>query len=433
MGWLHLGGATPGAGGRRRAGEFADTSPAVVTALIDSHGGTGWRVVLLACLGAVLGQAGLFLDLPSLPDMAREFGVGDGAVQDTITTYALGYGLSQLFWGPLADRHGRRPVLLAGLGLYGATSLAMAGLTNLPAFLLVRLLMGIGAGCGTAVSRAALRDVFDGRRLTQRMSIVAICFAGALGFVPFAGSLVARLGSWRLDFLLLALAALATAVFVAGWVGETNRLDGEQRRRGFRAGELLRGYGGLLRDRRFLLPAALATLATAMIACYDAISPFLLETQLGLGKGSFGLLSLANTAAYLVGALTLNRTVVALGQQRLLAAGRLWLLGGSLTMLALGLGGGLATVPLVLPMTAVVIGCGLIVPIGLAMPMQAFPARAGQASALTGFLQQEGSALVVLLATLLPHSSQVPLAVVLLALALAVGLVVGVYRGEGAG
>ncbi|KEF42026.1 MAG: hypothetical protein ER33_07860 [Cyanobium sp. CACIAM 14] len=127
--------------------------------------------------------------------------------------------------------------------------------------------------------------------------------------------------------------------------------------------------------------------------CFGAISPFLLETQLGLGKGSFGLL----------------------------VAGRLWLLAGSAGMLALGLGGRLATAPRVLPMAAMVVGCSLIVPIGLALPMQAFAARAGQASALTGFLQQEGSALLEALTALHPHSSQVPLAVVLLALALVVG------------
>ncbi|WP_172820871.1 MFS transporter [Cyanobium sp. NIES-981] len=388
----------------------------------------GWAVVTLACLGSVLGQAGLFVDLASLPAMARDFQVSDAAAQNTITTYALGYGLAQLVWGPLADRHGRRLVLLAGLGLYAAASLLLATLTSLPAFLLVRLAMGIGAGCGTSVSRAALRDVFSDRCLAQRMSIVGICFAGALGIVPFAGSLVARLGSWRLDFLLLALAALATAWFILRWVKETHSPAPAQRSFGGHPGATLAGYITLLLHPRFLLPAALATLSTAMLACYDAVSPFLLETDLGAGQGRFGQLSLPMSAAYLAGAATVSRRVVAVGQHRLLAAGGLWLVGGSLLMLLLGITAQLSSASLVLPMALVTIGCGLIIPIGLAMPMQAFPTRAGQASALTGFLQQEGSALVVFLATLLPHATQRPLALTLLALALLVALLVGSWR-----
>ena len=387
----------------------------------------GWPIVLLACLASVLGQAGLFIDLPSLPAMARDFQVGDAAVQNTITTYALGYGLSQLLWGPLADRHGRRGVLLAGLGLYGTASLLLARITALPAFLLVRLVMGIGAGCGTSVSRAALRDVFSERQLSQRMSIVGICFAGALGFAPFLGSLVAELGSWRLDFLLLAIAALATAVFVRAKVAETHRSAETQRSLVAWAGQILSVYQALLLDPRFLLPAAITTVATAMIASYDAISPFLLETQLGMGTGPYGILSLGITAAYLVGALTVSQRVVAVGQQPLLAAGGRWLVAGSLLMLAFGISGRLATATLLVPMAGIVIGCGLLVPIGLAMPMQAFPACAGQASALTGFLQQEGSALLVAVVTLLPHTSQLPLALTLLVLALVVALLVRTY------
>jgi len=387
---------------------------------------SGWPIVLLACLASVLGQAGLFIDLPSLPALARDFRVGDAAVQNTITTYALGYGLSQLIWGPLADWHGRRGVLLAGLGLYGTASLMLARITALPAFLLLRLVMGIGAGCGTSVSRAALRDVFNERQLTQRMSIVGMCFAGALGFAPFLGSLMAEVGSWRLDFVLLAIAALATAVFVNARVAETNPMADPNR--GAWVGHILRVYRTLLLDPRFLLPAAIATLPTAMIASYDAISPFLLETQLGMGTGPFGTLSLGITAAYLVGALTVSRRVVAVGQHRLLAAGGAWLVGGILLMLVVGVWGRLATATLFLPMAGIVIGCGLLIPIGLAMPMQAFPGNAGQASALTGFLQQEGSALMVAVVTLLPHTTQLPLALTLLALALMVTLVVRSYR-----
>lgn len=384
-------------------------------------------VILYVCLGAALGQTGLFIDLPSLPQLADAFGVDAAATQTTVTAYALGYGASQLVWGPLSDRRGRRPIALAGLSVFITASLLLAVVPGFEAFRLLRVLQGIGAGCGTSVSRAALRDVLSNRELARAMSFASISFALALGFAPFVGGLIARATSWRVDFLLVAALGLATALYLARALPES--LSRERAAAATRpsVAAIGRGYLRLAVDARFLLPSLIATVATGMIALYDAVSPFIYETRFGFDAAGFGSLSLGLTVAYIAGALMVVRFVVVRGQPWLLRFGLGAILLGGLLMAGLGLGGWFDTLSLFLPMLVIVFGGSVLVPIGLAMPMQAFPAQAGQASALTGFLQQEGAGLLVLIATVLPTTSQLPLALALLALALMLGLLVRSY------
>lgn len=386
-------------------------------------------VIIFACLGSVLGQSGLFIYLPSLPQMTSEFGVTAAAVQNSIATYAIGYGISQLIWGSLSDRFGRKSISLIGVGLFSLTSLLIAVVPGFSLLILLRFLQGMGAGCGTSVSRAALRDVFSDRQLTQAMSYVSICFAGALGFAPFLGGQIARFYSWRLDFAFLVVLSLGTLIFIAVAFQETNRLAETVKTENFQFKFLATSYLKLLIDPRFFLPAGIAMVATGMIACYDTVSPFDFEKVLGFTRSQFGNLSLGITLAYLLGALIVNRGVVALGQKFLLRLGISISLGATVVMLVLGLGGQFNLYSLFLPMFLLVVGCGQLIPIGLAMPMQSFPAQAGLASALTGFLQQEGSGLIVFLATLIPDNSQVPLAATLLGMGLVVAALIRAARG----
>ncbi len=349
------------------------------------------------------------------------------ASQASITAYALGYGLSQLVWGPLSDRWGRRPTALTGLALFSLASLLLVVVSGFAPFLIMRLIQGIGAGCGTSVSRACLRDVFSDRLLTRAMSFVAMSYALALGLAPFLGGLIARVAPWRVDFLLLSLLGAATAGVLSRGLREPRRLAPTQRRAGLGVGEIALGYGRLARDSRFLVPALIATFGTGLMVVYSAVSPFDFEEGFGFSPSQFGAISLSLSVPYLVGAAVVSRWVMGLGQERLLRGGLGAVLAGAGLMLALGVAGRFDADSLLPPMLVITLGAGLLVPIGLAMPMQAFPAQAGQASALTGFLQQEGSGLLVALAVWIPDTTQVPLAGSLLVLGMALALLVRAY------
>ncbi|MGB5240224.1 MAG: MFS transporter [Prochlorococcaceae cyanobacterium] len=383
--------------------------------------------ILYGCAGTFLGQSGLFIDLPSLPLLARDFQVSAAGSQESITAYALGYGFSQLVWGPLSDRWGRRPTALTGLALFSLASLLLVVVSGFAPFLIMRLIQGIGAGCGTSVSRACLRDVFSDRLLTRAMSFVAMSYAIALGLAPFLGGLIARVAPWRVDFLLLALLGAATAAVLSLGLKEARRQPPTERRAGLGLGGIALGYGRLARDSRFLVPTLIATFGTGLMVVYGAVSPFDFEKGFGFSPSQFGAISLSLSVPYLLGAAVVSRWVMGLGQERLLRGGLSAVLAGAGLMLALALAGRFDAASLLLPMLVVTLGAGLLVPIGLAMPMQAFPAQAGQATALTGFLQQEGTGLLVAMAVGISVSSQVPLALALLALGGILALLVHAY------
>lgn len=384
-------------------------------------------VIVYACIGAFLGQSAYFIHLPSLLQMEANFSVDAAAMQNSITVYALSYGFSQLLWGPCSDRFGRKPVAIAGMGLFIVTSFAIGLTETYGWFQLLRLIQGVGAGCGTSVSRAALRDVLASAKLAQATSYVSICFAGALGIAPFVGGQFARWLSWKFDFIFLAILGILSLLYLIYSLPETHRLESATRTSNFNL-SLINNYLEVLFNPQFLLPALICAIVTGMISLYDTVSPFDLEKSLGLTPTQFGNTSLAITLAYLVGAILVNRKVIALGQRFFLRLGLCLILFASGVMLVLGLAGIFNVYSLLLPMVLVVVGCGMVIPVCFALSLNPFPNQAGLASALIGVVQQEGTALIVFLAAYISNNSQTPLALVLLVMGTLSLILVGYSR-----
>ncbi len=147
--------------------------------------------------------------LPAFPTMARAFGVTEATIQQVVSVFMIGYALPQLVIGSLADRFGRRPVLLGGLGIYLAGSLLCLVAPSLPLLLAGRFVQGVGAAAGPILSRAVLRDLYQGAELGRMLSYAMIVFSAAPLLAPAIGALMLRLGSWELIFVfLLAVAAV---------------------------------------------------------------------------------------------------------------------------------------------------------------------------------------------------------------------------------
>lgn len=370
------------------------------------------NVIIYACLGLFLGQSAYFIYLPSLLQMEADFGIGATAMQSSIAAYALGYGFSQLIWGPCSDRFGRKYVAIAGMSLFILASLAIGFAEDYSWFQFLRLIQGMGTGCVTSVSRAALRDVLASAKLAQAISYTSIFYAGALGIAPFLGGQFARWLSWKFDFVFLAILGILSLLHIIYFLPETNHIERATRISNFKL-SIITNYLKILSAPQFLLPALTCAIVTGMISLYDVVSPFDFEKSLGLTPTQFGNTLLAITLAYLVGAVLVNRGVVALGQSFFLRLGLFLILLGSGVMLVLGMAKIFNVYSLLLPMFLVVVGCGMVIPICFALSLNPFPDRAGLASALIGVVQQEGTALIVFLATYIPSNSQTPLAFVL--------------------
>lgn len=170
----------------------------------------------VAMMASFMALNGLAVDtmLPALPAIGAELGVTDpNSRQWVITAYFLGFGLFQLIYGPLSDRYGRRPVVLAGLSVYGLFSLATVFVSTFDAVVVTRFLQGAGSAATRVLVIAIVRDCYSGRRMARVMSLSFIIFLIVPVVAPALGQGLMLFVSWHWIFLGLALFALCLTVW----------------------------------------------------------------------------------------------------------------------------------------------------------------------------------------------------------------------------
>jgi MFS transporter, DHA1 family, multidrug resistance protein len=221
---------------------------------MNPNAATLWRgprwtlALLLACLG-MIGPFSIDTYLPAFTGIAQTLGATPLQMQQTLSSYLLGFAAMNLFHGALSDSLGRRPVVLAGVALFTLASVGCALSNSIAALVFFRALQGLSAGAGMVVSRAIIRDMFAPADAQRVMSQVTIYFGVAPAVAPlFGGALFEYLG-WHSIFWLLA--GLGAALWLAVWrlLPETLHTPARQP---FEAKNLLRGYAQLLRNPRFL-------------------------------------------------------------------------------------------------------------------------------------------------------------------------------------
>ncbi len=350
--------------------------------------------LLTVLLAALTGLTSLSIDmsLPAMPQLQETFRAGVSSVQLTLSIFLTGYALGQMVCGPLSDRWGRRPVLLAGLALFTLAGLVCAGSTSLLMLVAARFVQGAGASVGPVVARARVRDRFDSRRaaavlsqMTQVM-IVAPLLAPTLG-----GYLLVHTG-WPAIFVVLGASGALLSLVCWRFLPETARpkkVDEEVER--LAAGASLRE---VLRHRASLRHALTTCFAYAGMFAYIGSSPFVLMDGFGVGEESFGYYFALTATALLVSA-TVNRALLRRHTSSLLILRRgvfvIFAAGALLALASWFSFGGLAGV--LVPMMAYMFGQGLLMPNATAAAMAPHGESAGVISSLMGALQTAGGAL----------------------------------------
>ncbi len=145
--------------------------------------------LLFLVLGAIGALTPLAIDmyLPAMPDIARDLGVADGAVQITLTAYTAGFAIGQLIHGPLADSYGRRPILILGVLFFGIASLVSATTTSIEALTYVRTAQGFAGAAAAVIIQAVVRDMFDREDFARTMSFVTLVITIAPLVAPMIG------------------------------------------------------------------------------------------------------------------------------------------------------------------------------------------------------------------------------------------------------
>jgi MFS transporter, DHA1 family, multidrug resistance protein len=336
-------------------------------------------------LALLLGLQPLTTDLylPALPTIARELEATMAATQLTMSALILAFGLAQLAWGPVADRWGRRPVLLAGLALYALASLACTLAADIGLLILGRGLQGACLAAMVVCGRAMVRDLYEPRQGAQVMSrgmtglgLIAI---GA----PALGGLLTAVWGWRAPLAAVAAVGMAIGVFVWRFLPETLP---RRNPAALRVGPLAAQARQVLAHPTFVAWAALSSATYGGLFTILAASSFVYIGVLGLSPMAYGLAMASGSLSYLVGTVLCRRWLPRLGLAGTVRRGAAFTLAGGLGMAGLALAGVASVWALVLPQALYTFGHGIHQPCGQTGAVGPFPQAAGVAAALAGFL-----------------------------------------------
>jgi MFS transporter, DHA1 family, multidrug resistance protein len=333
---------------------------------------------------AMLGPFCIDTYLPSFAAIARDFGVSPVLVQQTLSTYLLCFAGMMLFHGTLSDSFGRRPVILASLAVFTMASVGAALAPGLEWLILFRALQGLSAGAGTVVGRAMVRDCWSGPQAQKVLSEITLVFALAPAIAPILGGWLQVWFGWRAVFVFLA--AIGLALTMVCWRALPESLPPADRHV-FHYRPILRNYGIVIRNPRFVLLALAMGLASIGFFVYIASAPQFVMQVLRRPETAFGWLFLPLVGGMVVGASTARRLAHRWPTTRLIKSGYLLMASAALVNLGYNL-----LLPAQLPWAIVplflyTVGISLASPSTMVMALNVFPAMRGMAASLQAFIQ----------------------------------------------
>ena len=252
--------------------------------------------VMLMLLVAMTGVApiSLYQLVPALPKLASTFSRDISIAQMTVSLYMVGIACSQIIMGPLSDKFGRRPVLLAGLGLMVAASAACIFAETLPQLIAARFLQALGGATGMVVSRAIIRDLYSRERISSMISLVIAVMMIAQMLSPLTGGLIETTFGWRAIFYCITAGSLAVTIAIALALPET-------RRDRIATGGFRGDVGNLLGSRAFIGYVLCQVLASQIIFAFAGGGPYIVVTQMGRSSAEYGAWFASTGFAYLIG------------------------------------------------------------------------------------------------------------------------------------
>ena len=360
------------------------------------------------------GLLAMTICLPSMQEWGAIFGADQASVQLTFSAFLVAFGGLQLFYGPLSDRHGRKPILMIGLLLALAGSLLAALATTLTGLTAARLLQGAGCAAGMVVGRSMVQDLFQGPQRTRVMAFVGM----AMGLTPPLGTLVGgqlhvRLG-WQSNFVLIA--ALASVLLVVAW--RTMPADRKTQVAGTHwLSDMRNAYARLAREPAFLLYVAILAFTTAAFFTFLTGAPIVLGSY-GVGPQGVGLYIMLVPIAYICGNFLTSALIHRHGERNLMLIGQLLTLTGIVLMIVLALSAVHTPLAFAMPLMLFGLGNGLLTPTALSGTVGLVPGLAGAAAAVAGLMQQLMGAAAGFTVGLLPLDGSLYLGLLMLGLSL---------------
>jgi len=347
-----------------------------------------WGLLLLLMAMTSIGPTTLNVVVPALPQMANRLATDVATIQLTVTVYLLALAAGQLVMGPLSDRFGRRPVILAGLAVYIMASVGCAFAAVAGHLVMLRVLQGLAA-CGCVVlARTMVRDLAERDQAARAMSLMHACSSIAPMLAPLIGGQILWFWGWRTIFWVLAGIGVVALATTAIRLPETLR---PEYRQPLHLGSILKRFGELLRHRAFMGYALTGTFQFAALMSFLSGSPFVFIQKYGIDPRHFGLIFGGQVMFMTVGSLLNAKFAPVFGASRILFWGVCVPAVAGSTALVMGFvearTGALGLWPFLFCFVAQIASISMIGANAMALALQRYPHMAGTASSLMGVMQ----------------------------------------------
>ncbi|MCU0820762.1 MAG: multidrug effflux MFS transporter [Beijerinckiaceae bacterium] len=365
-------------------------------------------LVLLVML-SMLGPLTLNILVPSLPGMVDSLKATKESVQLTLSLYLLGMAVGQLMLGPLADRFGRRPVLLTALVLYVFSSLAAFIAPNVETLIVARILQSFGATAGITLARTMIRDLYSRDAAASMIAYVTMAMVVAPMVSPVLGATIDDHFGWRAILLFCSVLGLISFAIAAPILPETRPASLVAAT----ASDVARRTVELLGNRRFMGYWGSGAFCSGMFFAFLGTAPYLMIEVLGRPKTEYGLWFMTLSLGYMIGNFFSGRFATRVGSDRLIFYGNVVGVIGALMILAGPLVGWLHPLALFIPAMIASFGNGLVLPNTIAAGVGINPLAAGAGSGLLGFGQMGIGAVASYLGGKLVTGTAMPLAIIM--------------------
>jgi DHA1 family bicyclomycin/chloramphenicol resistance-like MFS transporter len=372
------------------------------------HRSRGFLLLLVAL--TAMGPFAMQIFLPALPAIQAAYGVDVATAQLVFSLSGVAMALGTLAYGPLADRHGRRPVLVTAVVLFVVGSVVATFAPTIELLIVGRVVQAGGGVAGLVLSRTIVRDLFDRSRAAEMIAWLTVGMVAVPMVSPTIGGLLVDFASWRLNFLLPGVVGVALFVAAVAALPETRPAATAART----GGGAFEGGGRLMRHPHFLGYALHATGSFSAFFAFLAGAPYVVQEVMGEPATVYGLWFIANAFGFMLGNVTAARLSAWFGLDRMIAAGTLLVIAGVAAALAVMLAGLWTPAALFLPMIATAYGQGLGMPNAQAGALSVDPELAGTASGLAGFMQMAVASGVAQLVGVMQNGTPYPMLGVML-------------------
>jgi len=331
-----------------------------------------------------LGPLTMEMYVPALPVVAGAFGTDAGLTQLTVSVYLAGFAIGQLVSGPLVDVFGRRPLLLAGVGLIAVASVACVVAPTMTLLIVARFVQALGVSVGQVAARAVVRDRHDATDTARMLAYSTVIIAFASAVSPVLGGFIAVGLGWEVVFL--SHVAIAVLYLLVLWRGFEETLAARETLRA-QVRATWRGFGRLCTDRTFLAYTLSVCFMFGSMFTFISAGAFMFVDVLAMAPENFGFVFTAISGMLGVGSFLAGALARRIAPARMFFAAAVAVAVFSVALALLGLSGTASIANLIVLLAAIGFAMGFVVSLAMAGAIAPHPDVAGTAAALIGFAQ----------------------------------------------